>query len=61
VDVLHGLDEMRLAQDEVRVVRFLDFHRDELHDAPPIPDSLTFGTPHRPWLAIGVILREGPL
>jgi hypothetical protein len=41
VNVLHGLDEVRLAQDEVGVVGLLDLHGDDLHVAPPIPASLT--------------------
>ncbi len=32
VDILDRLDEVRLAEKEIDRVRFLDPHRDELHD-----------------------------
>jgi hypothetical protein len=31
VDILDGLDEVRLTEDEVRIFRLFDFQRDELH------------------------------
>jgi len=31
VDVLDGLDEVRLTQNEIRIIRLFDFQRDELH------------------------------
>src|ERR1700722_18241469 len=35
VDVFHGLDEMRLAEDEVGSVRLDDGHRGEVHGSAP--------------------------
>src|SRR5215472_893113 len=44
VDVLDRLEEVRLTQDEVRVVGLLDLDRGELHVDPPIAGALTLAS-----------------